>query len=165
VGIVLGALILIGVIAFFVGKNIFEKLTFKNFSFANLDLHGASIQDIAKALLAGEEKPIDVTLAMEILNENNFSIPFCYLNARLYYRGTLMATTSETLEQTCYSVPANGVLPISDRIKIILNKAGGLLLLDKFAGKKPRIDYEIELSAANVPSWMIPTIKNSFAWE
>lgn len=164
-GIVLGSLLVLGVIGFFIGKSIFEKLTFQNFSFADLDLHGLSLQDIAKALLAGDEKPIDVTLAMEIKNENNFSIPFCYLNARLFYRGTLIATTSEKLALTCYGVPANGVLTVSDRIKIILNKAGGLLILDKFAGKKPKIDYEVELSAANIPSLLIPTIKNNFAWE
>lgn len=135
----------------------------EKFNFSSADLSGLSFQDIPAILLSGEERTISVNLEMVIKNDNNISIPFCYLTAKFFYEGTEIATTSDQLAKTCYRVPANGELPVSDTITIKLNPASAKLLLSKSQGQKPVIQFITRLTVFGVP---IPRdIKGEFPWS
>ena len=134
------------------GKDIWDKITFTPY-FVKADLKGLSMDDI-QPLLNGEERTIEAILGMEIKNDSNSSVTITGLKAKLFYKGTPLAETSESLAERKYVIEANNVnnpLQITDNVTIRLNKAGAQLLIDKFTGKKPRIDYTIDLSVLGIP--------------
>lgn len=143
------------------GKKIWNKLAFQDFSITGVNFHGLTLKDIPDIIKSGTSKNITITIGINIKNDNNFSIPFCYLNIKLLYKGVEIARTSDTLANTCYSIPANGVLPISDTINIVLNNAGINMAVEKLTGGKAKIDYEVELNVLHVPSLFIPTIRGN----
>lgn len=159
-GIIVSAII----IGIWYGKKIFKKITFQNFRITGVNFHGLTLQDIPKILQSGTSKNITVTLGLDIKNENNISIPFCYLKIKLLYNGQEIARTSDTLAKTCYEIPANGILPVSDTVNITLNQVGAAMAIEKLTGKKVKLDYEVELSAVHIPSMIIPTIRGNFEW-
>lgn len=171
VGIIIGILVILAVLGWIwwetYGKFIWDKITFQNVSFSDADFKGLTLQDIPDILLKGEQRQITATLGLQIANENNFSIPFCYLSAELFYKGNPIAKTSDNLANTCFRIPAQGQpnnpYTISDPIAITLGVGGVQLITDKLLGGKPQIDYEVSLRVFGIP---IPiNVKNSFPWE
>lgn len=172
VGIILGILVILAVLGWIwwetYGKKIWDNIIFQNFGFSGVDLKGLTLQDIPDILLKGEQRQIPVTMGMEILNKNKFSIPFCYLQAEFFYKGNPIAKTSDNLAKTCIRIPAQGEpnnpFPVSDPVTITLSRAGGAqLITDKLLGGKPEIDYEVSLSIFGIP---VPiNVKNSFLWD
>lgn len=139
-------------------KKIWDRITFSVPRLQGLDLKGLTLADITSIAFSGEEKQVDAQLGMDIKNENNFSIPFSNIKAKLFYDNELIA---ETTDDASHTVPANGIFPLSNLVNIHLNGAGGRMLIDKLQGKTPMIDYEVSANVFGVP---IKNIKNNFTW-
>lgn len=137
---------------------VWDRITFSEPRVEALDLQGLSLQDLANIAFTGTTKEVTAILGMDIKNENNFSIPFSNLRAQLFYQDTLIAETTDTRS---YNVPANGGLAFSNPVKIILNNAGGQLLIAKATGGNPIIDYVIKANVFGIP---LPSIKNKMPW-
>lgn len=150
----------IAVFAFFWGKGVWNKISFSVPRPEGLDLQGLTLADLANIALTGQTKTVTATLSMDIKNDNNFSIPFSNIRVRMIYNDVVIAETSDMLAQNKV-VPANSVLTVSDKVNIILNNAGGNLLIEKIKGGHPRIDYVISVRVFGIP---LPSIKNSFVW-
>lgn len=134
-----------------------DKISFSKPIPQGLDLNGITLADLANIALAGKSKTVTATITMNIKNDNSFSIPFS-AKVKLLYQDTVIAETSSISG----TIPANGTFPISDKVKIILNNAGGAILIEKLKGKPVQMDYSISLSLFGIP---IPKdIKNSFIW-
>lgn len=164
--ILVPSVILMAVFAF-LAKRAWDKITFFNLDFSGADFHGLTLNDIPK-IIAGESRDVTVSLSMVIKNENDFSIPFCYLRATLFYEGLEIARTSDNIAKTCYNIPSKkdgGVLTVPDEVNIKLNKAGANLIVDKIKGQKPKIDYEVDLTIFGIRIGWFYKIKNSFIWE
>lgn len=148
----------LGAITFTWGKSAWNKIKFSAPTLQGLDLQGLTLADLANIALAGQEKTVTATVQMNIQNDNSFSIPFSSIRAQLLYNDTVIAKTSD---DSSHIVPANGNLPLSDPVNIILNNAGGNLLIEKIKGGKPKINYVINLKVFGIP---VPSIKSSFTW-
>lgn len=151
----------LAIIGFIWAKNAFDKISFSVPRLQGLDMQGLTLNDLAKIALEGGQKELKVSLAMDAKNENNFSIPFGNMLVKMYYGSTLIASTSPSLENKKFVLPAKGSVTVSDTINIILNTAGAKLLIEKLKGGHPQINYSIGLRVFGIP---IPSIKNSFAW-
>ena len=165
VKILVWTLVILGVLALLVfvfvipwGKKVWDKITFSQPRLEALDLQGLSLADLANIAFTGQTKEVTAVLGMDIKNENNFSIPFSNLRAQLFYQDVLIA---ETTDNRSYTVPANGSLAFSNPVKIILNNAGGQLLIEKASGRQPIIDYKINANVFGIP---LPSIKNKMPW-
>lgn len=158
----LGILAVLAIIVFaFViprAKKIWENISFSLPTLQNLDLKGLNFQDLANIAFTGQEKQVDATLGMNIKNDNNFSIPFSNLGAKLFYQDQLIA---ETKDNASHTIPANGSLDISPVINILLNNAGANAVIDKLSGKNPVLDYVINGRVFGIP---VPSIKNNLTW-
>lgn len=152
-------LAVLGIIAFFLGKNAWDKLTFGKPTLQGLDLQGLSLNDLANIALAGQSKTVTATVIMDIKNDNSFAIPFSSIKASFSYKGTVIA---ETTDNSSHTVPANGILSLPNNINIILNNAGGALLIEKLKGNHPQIDYEVDLKVFGIPVSLFYPIKDSF---
>ena len=153
------AIIAVLAIAVFIwGKNAFDKITFSTPRIQSLNLQGLTLLDLANIALVGKSKTVTAVVEMDIKNDNNFAIPFSSIRAELFYKGTLIA---ETTDDSSHTVPANGHITLSDPVNIILNTAGGNLLIEKIKGGHPQIDYVINLKVFGIP---VPSIKESFTW-
>lgn len=137
---------------------VWDRITFSVPQLQDLDLKGLNLQDLANIAFTGQAKEVNARLGMDIKNENDFAIPFSKVKAKLLYNDQVIA---ETQDNASHLVPANGTLSLSNVVDIILNNAGGQLLIDKLSGKTPVIDYEIN---ANVYGLPLPSIKNNFTW-
>lgn len=153
-------LAVLAVIGFFWVKSIWDSISFSPPSLQGLNLQGLTLTDLASIAFEGQSKTVTVTLAMAIKNDNNFSIPFSNMKVKLYYDNTIIAETSNLISGK-QVVPANGALTVSDTVNVILNNAGGKLLIDKINGGHPSIDYSISLKVFGIP---LPNIKNNFTW-
>lgn len=153
----------LAVIAYFLvipwAKKAWDNITFSVPRVEAWDLKGLNLNDIADIAFTGKEKPVEIRLGMDVMNKNNFSIPFSNIKAQLFYNGIQIA---ETTDNASHTVPANGTLPLSNLVNVNLNTAGGQLLVDKLVlGKVPVIDYIISANVFGVP---IKNIKNNFTW-
>lgn len=137
---------------------VWDRITFSKPYVQDWDLKGTTLADLADIAFQGAEKEVDVQLGMDIKNDNSFSIPFSKVKAKLFYDNQLIA---ETTDNASHLVPANGVLSLSNLVKIKLNGAGGTMVIDKLQGKTPVINYEIDANVYGIP---LPTIKNNFTW-
>lgn len=149
------------------GKKWWDKVTLKNFNWS-ADLSGWNLQDIENIISSGESKQIPATIQVDVDNQNNFSLPFCYAKTRLYYKGNLLSSTSDTLAQKCFLIPgkrkSNTPYPLSLPLILTVDRAGtGQLLVDKALGQNPEIDAEIDLSILGIP--LRNPIKASFQWK
>lgn len=149
-------LAVVAVITFFWGKSAWDKIDFGKPRLEGLDLQGLTLNDLANIALAGQSKTVTATIVMDIKNDNGFSIPFSSIKAQLSYKGTVIA---ETTDNSSHTVPANGILSLSDNVNIILNNAGGALLIEKLKGNHPQIDYTIILKVFGIP---IPSQTGNF---
>ena len=139
-----------------------KKINFK-LSVKNIDFGGITIQDIAAIALLGQTKDRKITLGADITNDNNFSIPFRILKAKLLYEGTLIGETSEELAKQKFEVPANQTLSISDTVNVILSKDSVKLLTQGVSKQQPVIDYVIKIKLLKIPFPF--TIRKNFVWE
>lgn len=154
---VLLILVALAAIAFFWGKSAWDKLSFSRPVLQALNLNGLTATDLVNIALSGQSKTVTATVAMDVKNDNSFSIPFS-VKIKLLYQDTIIAETSSISG----TVPANGILRISDAVNIILNNAGGAILGEKVQGKPVQLDYTVSLRLFGIP---VPkTIKNSFLW-
>lgn len=158
--LILAIVVVVGAFAFSWGKSSWEKIAFSQPKLQGLDLHGLTLQDFTNIAFTGQTKTVTATLGMVISNQNNFAIPFSRMKVTILYNDTLIAETSQALSNN-KTVPANGTLALSDNINIILNNAGGNLVVAKLSGKNPVVDYVINVSVFGIP---LPSIKNSFVW-
>lgn len=152
-------LVVLGIIAFTWGKSAWDKIDFGKPRLEGLDLQGLSLNDLANIALAGQSKTVTATVVMDIKNDNGFSIPFSSIKAQLSSKGVVIAQTTDT---SAHTVPANGILSLSDNVDIILNNAGGALLIEKLKGNHPQIDYEVDLKVFGIPVSLFYPIKDSF---
>lgn len=153
-------LVLAGTFLFYWGKTAFEKILFSNPRLTGLNLQGITINDLANIALTGQSKTVNVSLEMDVVNNNNFSIPFSKMKVKLLYNNILIAETSPLL-QVKRVVPANSSVTISDIININLNNASGQMLIEKLKKRPVTIDYIINVSVFGIP---LPSIKNNFSW-
>lgn len=162
---VVAVLVILFLIAIWYGKNVWDKITFKPY-FISADLKGLSLSDVP-AILGGEDRKVTATLGMQIKNESNVSFPISGLKAKLYYNGEIIAETSDALKNASFISEANSedvTPPIIDTITVILNQAGGKLLVDKISGKKPEIKYTVDVNVFGIPISKIYPIESSFTW-
>lgn len=144
---VLGAL---AAAAFFWGKSVWDKIGFGIPRLTGLNFNGLTLTDLANIALTGQQKEATANVAMDVVNQNNFSIPFSSLRVKLFYNGQAIAETSDLLAQK-QSVPANGTLTVNDTVKIYLNDAGVQFLLDKLKDGKATLDYKIMVKVFGIP--------------
>lgn len=154
-------LVVLGVLGYLWAKSVWDKISFSPPRLQSLDLQGLTIEDLVNIAFTGSQKEVIVTLGMDIKNANSFSIPFGKMKVKLYHNDTLIAATSPVLSAQKFKLAPNSTTSISDTVNIILNNAGGQMLIEKIKGGSPKIDYEVGLSLYGIP---LPSIKNSFAW-
>lgn len=147
---------------FFWGKSIWDKLSFSKPYFVSFDMHGLTLADIPKSLILGNEKRVDITLGLDIKNDSSTSISFSCVKAKFYYEGALIGETSDSLSKQRFVAKKHDTLKVTDTTSIILNQAGGKLLLSKLSGGKPQIEYKILVCPLGIP---IPIPKNNFIWS
>lgn len=140
------------------GKKVWDRITFSPPRLEALDLQGLTLADLANIAFTGQTKEVTAVLGMDIKNENNFSIPFSNLSAQLFYNGVLVG---ETMDERSHTVPANGTLPISNKVKFILNNAGGQMLVEKALGKPVTLESKISVNVFGFP---LRSIKTNFVW-
>lgn len=155
---VLAALAGLALAGYFVAKSVIDNVDFSAPIPQGLDLKGITLSDLANIALAGGEKTVTVTVGMTITNNNSFAIPFSNVKAQLYYKGVLIG---ETNDPDSHKIPANGSVQLTDTVNIILNNAGGNLLIEKIKGGKPQLDYVIGLRVFGIP---IPSVKDTLIW-
>lgn len=170
--IALAILLPLGILiwVFFWGKSIWDNIKIKPY-FVSADLKGLNLQDV-QDVLAGQERTIDSVLGMEIKNDSDSNITFSGLKAKLYYQGTLLAETSDALADKKFTATAhnlNAPLNVTDSVTLRFNDKSVQLLADKVTaqltgGKKPEIDYTIELSIYGIPILKWFPIKGTFPW-
>lgn len=153
-------LVVLSAFGFFWGKSAWDKISFSAPRLQAINFQGITLTDLANIALLSQTKTITVGLSMDINNQNNFSIPLSSLNVKLVYDNTVIAQTSNMLlnKQT---VPANGTLTVADNVNVILNNAGGALLIEKIKGRAVTIDYIINMKVFGIP---LPSIKKNLIW-
>lgn len=156
---ILAIIIVLAVMGYFLSKTILDNVIFSKPIPQGLDLKGLTLGDLANIALAGEQKTVTVTVGMNITNNNSFAIPFSNVKAQLYYKGVLIG---ETNDPDSHTIPASGSAQFTDTVNIILNNAGGNLLIEKLKGGKPQLDYVIGLRVFGIP---IPSVKDTLIWE
>lgn len=137
---------------------IWDNITFSTPYPQDLNLNGLTLNDLANIAFTGQTKEVNARIGMDIKNENDFAIPFSKVKATLLYNDQVIAETSDNAS---HLVPANGTFAFSNVVNILLNNAGGQLLIDKLSGKTPVIDYVVNANVYGIP---LPSIKNSFPW-
>lgn len=135
---------------FFWGKSVWDKITFGKPRLLGLNLNGITLTELANLAVSGTPKEVTATIAMDVKNDNNFSIPFSSLKVKLFYKGAEIAATSDLLSAT-NQVPANGTFTGTDTVKIILNGAGIDMLIDKLTAKQITLDYKIMVKVFGIP--------------
>lgn len=148
--IVLAVLAALGITAFFWGKSVWDKITFGIPRLVGLNLNGLTATDLANITFAGGQKEVTATLSMDVINRNNFSIPFSNLKVKLFYNNQEIAETSNMLEGK-QSVPANGTFTGTDTVKVILNGAGIQMLIDKITKGAATLEYKIMVKVFGIP--------------
>lgn len=147
-------------------SNTWDKITFTPY-FVSADFKGLTLQDAQDILLSGKQKTINAVFGMEVKNDSNTAISFSGLKAKLYYNGTLLGQTSDIIAGKKYTAEAHNVdnpLQVTDSVTVTLSQATAQLLIDKILGKKPKIDYEIQLTIFGIPYFQWFPIKNNFEW-
>ena len=150
VGLVVVIFAVLAAIAFFWGKSVWDKIAFGKPRLTGLNLSGLTLDDLANIAFTGLQKEVTADIAMDVVNQNNFSIPFSSLRVKLFYNGEAIAETSDLLAQK-KSVPANGTLSVSDTIKIILSDVGAQLAIDKIKNGKAMLEYKIMVKIFGIP--------------
>ena len=145
--LVLGAL---GAAAFFWGKSVWDKIGFGKPRITGLNLSGITPADLANIAFTGLQREVTADIAMDVVNQNNFSIPFSSLRVKLFYNGEAIAETSDLLAQK-QSVPANGTLPVNDTVKLILSGATAQMIEDKIRNGIATLQYKIMVKIFGIP--------------
>lgn len=158
---VLAILAILALIAFITFKSVWDKISFSIPRLTGLDLQGLTLNDFLNIALSGTQKEVTVGIAMDIKNDSNISIPFKVYSIGISYNGETIAKSSEALSSQKFTLPAHGLVTISDTVKVILNNAGGNLLIEKLKGGKPELQYNIMFSIFGIP---IPYKGDSFTW-
>lgn len=148
--IVLVIFAVLGFTGFIWAKNVWNKITFGKPRLQGLNLNGLTPVDLANALFNSISKDITVTLAMDVKNDNNFSIPFSSLKVKLFYNDAVIAETSDMLSGK-QSVAANATFTATDTVTVTLNDAGLNMLIEKAKGNKVKIDYKILVKVFGIP--------------
>lgn len=146
------------------GKGIWDKIKIKPF-FVSVDFKGLSLKDAQDILINGGEKTINAVIGMEVKNNSGTNISFSGLRAKLYYNGVVLAETSQALANKKLVATAHNEsdpLKVTDSVTIKLNKSTAQFALDKLLGRKPQIDYTIELSLFGIPILKWFPIKGNF---
>lgn len=156
-------IIIVAAVGFFWGKSSWDKINFSKPAIQGLDLQGLTAADLVGIALTGQTKTVTVALGMAIQNENNFSVPFSNMKIKFFYGDTLIAETSDSFSQKNFTLPANGTLAVNDTVNIILNNAGGQLLIEKIKGNNVQLNYTIGISVFGIPiGWLIPKQNMTF---
>lgn len=158
---VLAILAILAFIAFITIKSVFDKISFSTPRLTGLDLKGLTLNDFLNIALSGTQKEVTVGMAIDIKNDSNLSIPFKIYSISISHNGETIAESSEALSGQKFTLPAHGIVTISDTVKVILNNAGGNLLIEKLKGGKPELKYNIVFSIFGIP---IPYKGDSFSW-
>lgn len=137
-------------IAFFWAKSAWDKIGFGKPRILGLNLSGISATDLANIVFTGAEKEVTATLEMDVVNQNNFSIPFSNLKVKLFYNNLAIAETSNLLEGK-QAIPANGTFTATDTVKILLNNAGIQMITDKITNGKVMLEYKIMVKVFGIP--------------
>lgn len=140
------------------GKGVWNKISFSKPKLQALDLKGLTLPDLQSLALSGGSKDVSVTLGMDIKNDNNFSISFSTLKVQLYYKGTMIA---ETTDNAWHSIPANSVYPFSSIVNITLNGAGLQMIIEKLVTGKTSVDLKTDIRVYGFP---VPTIETNLPW-
>jgi len=148
--IILAVLAALAAAAFFWGKSVWDKITFGMPRLVGLNLNGLTLKDLANAVFAGGEKEVTATLSMDVVNKNNFSIPFSRLKVLLLYNDQAIAETSNMISGKNV-IPANGTFTGTDVVKIILNASGIQMLIDKITNGKVILQYKIVVWIFGIP--------------
>ena len=148
--IVLAVMAALGAAAFFWGKSVWNKIAFGKPRLTGLNLNAITLTDLANIAFTGLQKEVTADIAMDVVNQNNFSIPFSSLRVKLFYNGETIAETSDLLAQK-KSVPANGTLSVSDMIKLILSGATAQMIEDKIKNGKATLEYKIMVKIFGIP--------------
>ena len=162
----IAVIIPLGIIALIAyGMSIWKNISIKPY-FVSADLSGLSLADIP-AILTGGQRQVKTVLGMEVLNDSDVDISFSSLKATLYYEGNKIGETSDKLKNTKYVASAHNLLNplrVSDEVTLTLNQSVAKLLVDKISGKKPKVDYEIQLTILGIPFFKWFPIKSNFEW-
>lgn len=155
---ILVIIVVLAVIGYLMAKSVLDNVTFSKPIPQGLDLKGLTLGDLVNVALANEQKTVSVTIGMNVTNSNSFAIPFSNVKVGLYYKGVLIA---ETNDPDSHTIPANGSLALTYTVNIILNDAGGQLLIEKIKGGNPQLDYKIGLRVFGMP---VPGVNDSLTW-
>lgn len=158
--IAIALVVLIGFASYW-GKGVWDKITFSKPVPKSLSLNGLTLADLADIALTGKSKTVDVTVGMNIKNDNSFPIPFTLI-VELSYKGTDIFQT----DKISGTIPANSTYPVLAPAKITLSKAGAGFVSEKIRGGHPKIDYVLDLSlfGIHIPSSIVPSLTDSFIW-
>lgn len=140
----------IGITGIIWAKSVWDKISFSMPRIKAMNLNGLTLADLKNALLQDESKDVSTTLEMDVVNKNNFSIPFSNLKVKLFYQDRPIAETSNLLEGQ-QRIPANGTFTASDDVNITLSKAGTQMLIDKLVSGKINLDYKIIVKVFGIP--------------
>lgn len=158
---ILVILAILAFIAFIIFKTVWDKISFSTPRLTGLNLQGLTLNDLLSIALSGSEKEVSVGLEIDINNASGLSIPFGIYKISLSHNGTTIAESSEALSNQKFVLPKNGKVTIADTIKVLLNDAGGNILIEKIKGGKPELKYTILFSVFGIP---IPYKGDSFTW-
>lgn len=150
IGIILLVLAILAAIAFFWGKSIWDKITFGVPKVLGLDFNGITLADIANIVLTGQPKEVNALITMDVVNQNNFPIPFSSLKVKLFYNDQLLAETSDAFTQK-QSIPANATLYATDNVKILLSGAAAQLAKDKIQNGHVTLNYKVMVKIFGIP--------------
>ena len=152
-----------GIMQYYKWKAIWEKITFSKPIPTALDLKGLTLADLVNIGFGGGDRNIQTTLKMLITNDSDTEITFNHFRIVLSYNGQIITQTTDTLYNTTYILPTNGVLPVEDTVNISLNRAGAFLK-EKLIGGFPIVGYKVDLSVYGIPIGKIYPIEGSFEW-
>lgn len=152
-----------GIMQYYKWKQIWEKITFSKPIPTALDLKGVTVADLVNIGFGGENREIQTTLKMFITNDSDTEITFNNFRIVLSYNGQIITQTTDTLYNTNFILPANGVLPVQDTVNISVNRAVEFLK-EKLMGGIPIVKYKVDLSVYGIPVGRIYPIQGSFEW-
>lgn len=156
--IIIGVLALLLYLLYRYVKKGWDKITLKVY-FKSVDLSGISLANIPAILTGGQT--VNVVIGADIKNDNTYAVIFSGLKVKLFYKGILIAETSESLSSNKFIVPAMGSLSIQDNAKLILNNTTIDILREKIAGRSIEIGYTTTVRVYGV---RIPLISENFTW-
>lgn len=144
-------------IGFWIGKKAWDKIHFV-FTFKGVDLGGLNINDLSNV----GQTSAKINVALRIINDNNFSIPFSNVRTTLYYDDVIIAHTTEELAARKFRVLSNGYKivdevtgekmdEIQDSVNVYFNVEAVHLIRDIVQKKNPSIRYEIRGSIFGLP--------------